>query len=343
MKTIGLLILVLKASICPLFAQVPTTPKILFTSAAWDGNYEIYSMNPDGSEQVNLTQHRANDVDAVWSPTGEQILFVSDRGGNGIVFDRDLYLMDPDGSNVRRVFKKEANRDDPTWSPDGKRIAYTHTDWSTLITTIRIATLGEQEEEQVVKGFYPAWSPDGTEFAYTTYLEGIGHARRITLIDIHTRRQKLLLPKKAMDWQNRPFWSSVGDKLVFSWNKDPLPPDHNPLKDPFPVEWKTKETIYRVNRDGTDLQQLVDEAGPEATYPALSPSGSELLYTQDVNDFLQIFKLDMNSGVQTQLTHIGPRNLGGDWFDPDYALPVEPQPHLLTTIWATVKIKQHTQ
>ena len=50
------------------FAQAPTTPKILFTSAR-DGNYEVYSMNPDGSEQVNLTQHRANDVDAVWSPT----------------------------------------------------------------------------------------------------------------------------------------------------------------------------------------------------------------------------------------------------------------------------------
>ena len=216
------------------FAQAPTTPKILFTSAR-DGNYEIYSMNPDGSEKVNLTQHRANDVEAVWSPTGEQILFVSDRKGKGNqgILDRDLYLMDPDGSNVRRVFKREASRDHPTWSPNGKRIAYEYIDLGTLKTTIHIATLGKQEEEPVVKGFYPAWSPDGTEIAYTTYLEGIGHTRRITLIDIHTRKQKLLLPKKAMDWQNSPFWSSVGEKLVFSWNKNPLPPDHNPLVDPF--------------------------------------------------------------------------------------------------------------
>ena len=55
-----------------IFAEAPTTPKILFTSSR-DGNSEIYMMNPDGSEQVNLTQHRASDISAVWSPTGEQI------------------------------------------------------------------------------------------------------------------------------------------------------------------------------------------------------------------------------------------------------------------------------
>ena len=87
--------------VCQVFAEAPKTPKILFTSAR-DGNYEIYMMNPDGSEQVNLTQHPAIDLDAAWSPTGEQILFVSDRGGT-----RDLYLMDADGGNVRRVFKRK--------------------------------------------------------------------------------------------------------------------------------------------------------------------------------------------------------------------------------------------
>lgn len=340
MKTIRLLtllisnLLVLNGSVCSLFAQAPTTPKILFTSAR-DGNYEVYSMNPDGSEQVNLTKHRANDLDAVWSPTGEQILFVSDREGNQGVLDRDLYLMDPDGSNVRRVFKREASRPEATWSPDGKQIAYEHItpDRSTII---HIATLGEQEEEPIVNGFYPAWSPDGTEIAYITYVP-IGHTRRVTLIDIDTRKQKRLLPKEAMDWQNDPSWFSTGDKLVFSWNKNALPPDHNPLVDRFPDEWRNKETIYSINRDGTGIQQLVKEAGPYAQYPELSPDGEYVLYTQRINGDFQIFKLDINSGVRTQLTHIASRNTGGDWFDPVYALPVSPQPQLLTTTWGDVK------
>ena len=202
MKTTRLLVLaisillVLNGSVCPLFAKAPTTPKILFTSAAWDGNYEIYIMNPDGSEQVNLTQHRANDVGAVWSPTGEQILFVSDRGGNRVVTDRDLYLMDPDGSNVRRVFKREAGRLDSTWSPDGERIAYEYVDWGTRKTTIQIAILGEQEEEPIMKGFYPAWSPDGTEIAYTTYLEGIGMPGELHLSTYAQERKNYFYPRK---------------------------------------------------------------------------------------------------------------------------------------------------
>ena len=39
--------------VCRVLAEAPKTPKILFTSRR-DGNYEDM-MNPDGSEQVNLT------------------------------------------------------------------------------------------------------------------------------------------------------------------------------------------------------------------------------------------------------------------------------------------------
>lgn len=86
MKTIRLFalailnVLILDVNVDFAFATAPTTAKILFTSSR-DGNYEVYMMNPDGSEQINLTQHRANDLNPVWSPTGEQILFVSDREG----------------------------------------------------------------------------------------------------------------------------------------------------------------------------------------------------------------------------------------------------------------------
>ena len=320
-------LILLCAKVGQVYAEVPTTSKILFTSVRWNNDYEIYIMNPNGSEQVNLTQHPANDVGAVWSPTGEQILFVSDRDGNrGDVSDRDLYLMDPDGSNVRRVFKKETSRESPTWSPDEKQIAYTNTDWGKLISTIYIAPLGEPEEP-LVEGLDPAWSPDGTEIACA--IDG-----RLTLINVHTGAQKQLLPKKAMNWQRFPSWSAAGDKLTFAWNKHPIP---QVLDRDLHNEWIKSLTIYIINRDGTDLRQLVDEAGPEAWYPALSPNGDTVLYTQEINGEFQILKLDINSGVQTQLTHIGPRNLGGDWFDPAFALPVSPQPQLLTTLWGKLK------
>ena len=314
------------ANICPLFAKALLTPKILFTSVR-DNKYGVYIMNPDGSEQVNLTQHRANDLQAVWSPAGEQILFVSDRDGV-----RDLYLMDPDGSNVRRVFNREKYRTSPTWAPDSKQIAYVHVNWGVLTNTIYIATLGKQEEaELVLDGSTPAWSPDRTEIACSV-------GQRLTFINVRTGKQEQLLPKKAVFWQYQPSWSAAGDKLAFYWNNNPIPPvaaDRAVWN-----AWQAKQTIYLVNRDGTELQQLVDEAGPYAQYPALSPDGDEVLYTQEIKGRLEIFKVDVNNGIRTQLTHIEfPRqgNFGGDWFDPAYALPVLPQPELRTTTWGNVK------
>ena len=322
-----ILLMLMCGAVCRVLAKAPTTPKILFTSTR-DGNREVYMMNPDGSEQVNLTQHPAIDLDAAWSPTGEQILFVSDRGGT-----RDLYLMDADGGNVRRVFKRkiEAWRTEPTWSPDSKQFAYDSVDWNRLKFGLYLGTFGEEDAEFIAKYGSPEWSPDGSEIACS---EHHPQGARLTFINIHTREAEQPLPDEALLFQFDPSWSAAGDRLAFAGNKHPLPVI---LDRELHDAWKDKQTIYIVNRDGTGLRQLVDEAdrdawSPELWSPELSPDGSEVLYTQGP----QIFKVDVNSGVRTLLTNFG-QNFGGDWFDPVYALPVSPQPDLLTTTWGEMK------
>ena len=322
-------------TVFPLFAKVPTTPKILFTSSR-DGNSEIYMMNPDGSEQVNLTQHPASDFGAAWSSTGEQILFVSDRQGTRV---RDLYLMDPDGSNVRRVFKKKQRGQEVV--RHGLRMAnnlLTNTRTGIVSSSVSIlGRLAKEDAELLPYGNSPEWSPNGSEIAYS-----IPHqfGSRLTFMDVRTRKLEQPLPDKALQWQSNPSWSAAGDRLAISGNKHLLPVI---LDRDLHDAWADKYTVFIVNRDGTGLQQLLEEDGPKAGVSALSPDGSEVLYTQEINGHSQIFKIDINTGVRTQLTHIaGPfrqTHSGGDWFDPTYALPVSPQPALLTTAWGEEKKK----
>ena len=305
------------ANVCSIFAAAPTEPKIAFVSSR-DGNREIYIMNPDGTEKTRLTQNFAADLQPTWSPTGEEILFVSDRDGV-----RDLYLIDADGSNPRRVFKRPAYREHPTWSPDGKQIAYVR-GWF-----IYIATLGKQEEEQLVNGFHSAWSPDGAEIAFA---RGDFGSHRLTLVNVRTGRQKRVLPEDTISWQQGPAWSTTSEKIAFSWLNQILP--HGKLFDLV-----DKETIYIVNRDGTGLERIVPEVGKAARDPVWDPRGSSLVYVQAVDNRLQLFKVDLVTRARTQLTRIGnvfQANMDADWFDP-IVLSVSPNAEKHTTLWGKVK------
>ena len=312
----------LSSRVCGVWAEAPATAKIAFSS--WRGrNLDLYLMNPDGSEEVRLTHHLARDIDPKWSPTGEHILFNSDR--DGAPGDWDLYLMDADGSNVRRVFEKEAYRTSHTWSPDGKQIAYSR--WEQGKFFIYITPIDSKKEERVALGYWPIWSPDGTEILFLT--GPLNRPRRVTVFNLKTENQKFLPFPDVPKWVRHPAWSPEGDRLAFAWY-DRVEVRHEDFK---------LETIYIVNRDGTGLQQIIEE-GKGAVKPVWSPRGDALIYSQlNKSDMPQIFKVTLDGGAPVQLSNPHFTNFVGDWFDPAFALPVAPQPQLLTTQWGEVKTK----
>src|SRR5262245_16614296 len=91
---------------------------IIFSSTR-DGNEEIYLSDSSGANPRNLTQSRARDWHADWSPDGTQIVFTSDRDGN-----QELYVMSNNGTGQTNLTNSPAHENSPAWSPDGRFIAF---------------------------------------------------------------------------------------------------------------------------------------------------------------------------------------------------------------------------
>ena len=89
---------------------------IAFESNRDAGNFEIYTMNADGSLQTNITTNPAGDAQPSWSPDGRKIVFATNRDGNS-----EIYVMNADGSQPVRLTADGATDIFPCWSRTARR------------------------------------------------------------------------------------------------------------------------------------------------------------------------------------------------------------------------------
>ena len=152
-------------------AWSPDGTKIAFTHDI--GNSEVFVMNADGSNQINITNNPGNDQKPSWGaatpdyPQG-RIAFTSFRTGFGRFA---VYVIAPtslgatfQGSPAVRASSDVLGEGNARWSPDGRKLVFTRvTSIYTLdldsLTTTRLTTDGFINDD-------PTWSPDATRIAY---------------------------------------------------------------------------------------------------------------------------------------------------------------------------------
>ena len=85
--------------------------KIAF-SGIEDSQFDIYTMDPDGSNLRKLTHNNGNNEDPCWSQDGRYIAFSSNRAGGS-----HIYIMNSNGQNQRRISFFQGEETTPSWSP----------------------------------------------------------------------------------------------------------------------------------------------------------------------------------------------------------------------------------
>lgn len=166
------------------------------------GDLNIYLMNPDGSNVVQLTNGKV-DTEAFWSPDGKQIAYIS-SAENG----SSLFVINVDGTDLRLLTPDPDFYNSPVWSPNGKQIAFTCSQLDICVVNADGKNLINLTSDAPLDGL-PNWSPDSQRIVFTRdvpvpVLSGYGYDREIFVINANGSNLTRLTNHPAND--SEPVW-----------------------------------------------------------------------------------------------------------------------------------------
>ena len=236
------------------------------------GNWDIWTVNRDGSGLKQITRGSSNDRFASWSPDGGTLAYASDRGGNW-----DVWSMKLDGSGVRQLTKFPGLDIAPIWSPDGRRIAFVSSRSMDVLVWVMDADGSHVEGMPNIRcgDWVSAWSPDGRSVAAVSSMRGKSD---IWLIDTEERVIKQLTQKTESRRDFLPAWSPDGRHIAFVSERDGRRDIW--LMDP---DGSHERRITRGALGPHELKYNVDQEvfdGLSVLYLSWSPNGEDLAFTR---------------------------------------------------------------
>jgi hypothetical protein len=276
------------------------------------GNWEIFSMRPDGSDLRQLTSHPASDGRPEQSRADGRIVFISSRTG-----DYEIYSMAPDGSQLRQLTNRPGEDNYPTWSPDGKRIAWAADegeDWNIYVMNADGSGVVPFANTPDVE-FGPAWSPDNQWIAWVRLEE---QGARLWIA--HPDGSAAHPVTSSLTFVENVAWSPDSQRIAFDYTYGQL---YFMRVGYVPVDsdWQRWPSyIYEPSQDLTD-----------ALLSGWSPDGREILfalasYTVQQGELVlsgaQLFRHPWNGSFNPPVPLPGAgSDMLGDWQRTDFTPP----------------------
>jgi Tol biopolymer transport system component len=258
---------------------------LFFSDRGGGGNWDIFSVLPNGTALAQLTRTAGRNADAILSSDGRRIAFTSNRSGAS-----EIWVMGHDGSSPTQLTHAEGGGSGPDWSPAGDRIAFNSSrDGGGIFS---MASDGSDVRRISPKGLGasgPSWSPDGMRIAFTSGEESHSHVWVMGADGSNPVR----LTTERGPGNEHPEWSPDGQWIAFN-------------------SWRNREAssdIWIIRADGSEERRLT--SGPEMEeYPRWSPDGTRILFT--VGN-AALFTMAADGSDRRQVTEPRFFTAGADW------------------------------